>query len=60
MHRYSKYLVPCVSGSKLTLIAPDGDFQHTLNPLKILDFSFDNKDLSFPSIQRTHLIVIGP
>ena len=27
---------------------------------EILDFSFDNKDLSFPGIQRTHLIVIGP
>ena len=31
MHRYSKYLVPCISGSKLTLIAPDGNFQFTLN-----------------------------
>ena len=36
MHRYGKNLVPSVSGVKVTVITPDGDFQYTLNPFNNL------------------------
>ena len=46
MHRYSKYLVPSVSGVTLTVITPDGDFQYTFNPFDDLsifpDRSFES------------------